>query len=894
MLPVRRYISVRASFVCATFCASLLACLFALSVDAWAKEASLTAIELYPGASGSDYAQLANVTINGKTEVRLCGGSGPIDKNSYGKLPKVTLAVGMSLERDSHGVLLLTRGADTSCAVPDNLKLDKDSPLSPSDLADRANLQGQAVAGSDGTPGVLSPLKPGVKLVFVAAPDPELAEYLRAERDGTVGFWQKYLDRYPTGAHAGVAKSSLAALYVRDGESSFAQYRESVTKGTPNYEALKSAKTAADQALVAAPGDDAATGLSKKVHDEVEALAKRSETELQQYRQALSAEKPGYTHLVTAQTLANAAAGVDPKSAPAIAAAKDCQQERASFDATIQTAQGQMAAQNYDQALQTITSLRAFSGENADVRAILHSVYSFHLDRAAKLGESGDWPGAVKEYQSAADIHSNAEVLASLKNAQDHAHISGDKAAAQAAQIKSQELEASRDFIGAYEVLDTLPATQRALCTERLDELKDRYVQAATQAAIGLQKTHEPIRGISDEQGIERAYAYLQRCYALTENPALQDRIASLADALSAYYLQQGKRYMERPAGIGTNVGWTYLNKAVQLKASNVEEVRDEIARDTSAYQLRSKLSIRVGFRDQTSLRDSTGFASQLADALATGLETSGLPIKVVRPGETASIEPNFALIGDVLRHEVNTTSDENPKDSKYRAGEREIPNDKWNLANREYESATLELQSQQRALEGATAHGKKKDIENANSAVAAAQAKVEAAHARLDAIPKSIPEDIERPYTYTEVTTRFSEVVELQFRVLDNSGSVVVPIKPVTKTAEKKYTLLKDVKPEDTTGVRAQGTTLDPKAFQSSFENDVRDELIKKTLEQVGNLPATLLDLAGKKASEGDVDGAAELYILYLNSTPQGSTVERGRAQKFLVDQFNFNHFVS
>jgi len=86
----------------------------------------------------------------------------------------------------------------------------------------------------------------------------------------------------------------------------------------------------------------------------------------------------------------------------------------------------------------------------------------------------------------------------------------------------------------------------------------------------------------------------------------------------------------------------------------------------------------------------------------------------------------------------------------------------------------------------------------------------------------------------------------------------VVVPIKPVTKTAEKKYTILKDVKPEDTTGVRAQGTTLDPKAFQSTFENDVRDDLIKKTLEQVGNLPSTLLDLAGKKASEGDVDGAA------------------------------------
>lgn len=843
---------------------------------------------------GIAYTQLTDVTINGKVDVRLCGSSGSIDKNGYGKLQKVTLGVGMSLERDSHGVLLLTRGQDSSCAVPENLKLEKDSPLSPSDLADRANLQGQVLSGADGTPGQLSPLKPGVKLVFVAAPDTEMAEYLRADRSGTVEFWQKYLDRYPTGVHAGIAKSSLSTLFVRDGETSFTQYTESVAKKSANYEALKSAKSAADQALAANPNDDAATGLSKKVHDEVASLAKRSEAELQQYRQALSAEKPGYMHLVTSETLANAAANIDPKSGAALVAVKDCQQERESFSGTIQTAQGQLASQNFDQALQTITSLRAFRRENADVRTILHSVYGFHMDRAMKLSQSGDWREAVKEYQSAADIDSNAEVQTSLKNAQQQAQIAGDKTAAQAALLKSQELQASGDYIGAFEVLDTLPPSQRALCTDRLNELKDRYIQSASQTAIGLQKTHEPIRGISDEQGIERAYAYLQRCYALTENPSFEDRITSLADALSAYYLQQGKRYMERPAGIGTNVGWTYLNKAVQLKASNVEEVRDEIARDTNAYQLRSKLSIRVGFRDQTSLRDSTGFASQLADALATGLETSGLPIKVVRPGETASIEPNFVLIGDVLRHEVNTTAEENPKDSKYRAGEHEIPNEKWNKANRDYESANLELQSQQKVLEGASAHGKKKDIENANKAAIEAQKKVEAARERLDAIPRTQPEDIERPYTYTEVTTRFSEVVELQFRILDNGGNVIAPIKPVTKTAEKKYIMLKDVKPEDTTGVRAQGTTLDPKAFQSSFENDVRDELIKKTLEQVGNLPTTLLDLAGKKASEGDVDGAAELYILYLNSTPPGSTTERVRAQKFLVDQFNFSNLVS
>lgn len=221
--------------------------------------------------------------------------------------------------------------------MPENLKIEKDSPLSPSGLAEMATLQGQVLSGSDGAPGQLSPLKPGVKLVFVAAPDAEMAEYLRADRSGTVELWQKYLDRYPTGVHAGVAKSSLATLFVRDGENNFAQYTESVAKKSPNYEALKSAKSAADQALAATSNDDAAIGLSKKVHDEVASLTKRSEAELQQYRQALSAEKPGYMHLVTSETLADAAANIDPKSGAALGAVKDCQQERASFRGAIQT-----------------------------------------------------------------------------------------------------------------------------------------------------------------------------------------------------------------------------------------------------------------------------------------------------------------------------------------------------------------------------------------------------------------------------------------------------------------------------------------------------------------------------------------------------------------------------
>src|SRR5260370_28642883 len=118
---------------------------------------------------------------------------------------------------------------------------------------------------------------------------------------------------------------------------------------------------------------------------------------------------------------------------------------------------------------------------------------------------------------------------------------------------------------------------------------------------------------------------------------------------------------------------------------------------------------------------------------MATGLETSGLPVRVIRPGENPPFDPNFHLVGDVLQHRHTTVPTSKPKDSKYRAGEQEMPNDSWNRANREYESATMDLQRAQGALQGATSHGKKREIAGANDKVSGAQKKVEEAHAKLD-----------------------------------------------------------------------------------------------------------------------------------------------------------------
>ena len=52
----------------------------------------------------------------------------------------------------------------------------------------------------------------------------------------------------------------------------------------------------------------------------------------------------------------------------------------------------------------------------------------------------------------------------------------------------------------------------------------------------------------------------------------------------------------------------------------------------------------------------------------------------------------------------------------------------------------------------------------------------------------------------------------------------------------------------------------------------------------QCGRLEA----MARQRFGDGDADGSAEAYILYLNSTPEANTPERDEAKKFLHEQFN------
>jgi len=873
---------------------NLVVLLFAVSlvsIPSHGKTVGLTVIEVYPAAAGQAYAQLSDFVFDGKNEVYLCGAASAFDKSAYHKLAKIVLAVGMSLERDAKGTLMLANGNEVpACVVPGNLKLEGSGPFSASDLADRAQMEGRIVSASDPAQTQVAPLKPGVKLVFVAAPDQEYAEYLRADRTAAVQSWKDYLAKYGNGAHAGLARHSLAALLLPVGVAGFDGYSASKGSANPDYGKLMAAREMADQVRALVPDDAAAAGLDKKIHDEVLALCAQAKEKLGLYLEALSGQTAGYVNLVAAEKLADGAFRVEPATREASDAETQCKMARDSFDNILRDAEGQLAAQRLDEATQKIAALKSFAGENPAIAADMKAISDAYIAHAKKLEDATDWTGAVQDLEKSASILPSPDTAALLAEARRQSVIAANKAAADDAVQKSQAAEGANNIIGAYEMLDDLPPDQRALVAERIEALKDRYIQAAEQAAKGEQKAHEPVNGMSDEQGIQRAYGYLQRCYTLTNDPALQDRIAILGEDLSNYYLQQGKRYAEKPDGTGVNIGWTYLSEALQFKsAPNLGAVHDEMTTVRPAHLLKSRLSIRVEFREGTSRREAVEFAPQLTDAMATGLESAGSGVKVLRPQDTTSVQPNFQLVGEVIRHELGKSQETIAKKSRYRFGQEQTPNPAWNAADQEYEKANLELQSARSKLEGAQARGKKKEISDAQKIVDDDQKRVEDLHLKLNSIAQTIAHDSEREYTYTQIDYHLKAVVELQFRIVDSAGNEVVPRITVHRENPAGYSVKENVKPEDTAGVRNEGTIPNENDLLEDAEYKARDELIEKARAKVAELPGILLAQADRRAAEGDNDAAAELYILYLNSTKVADTPERTRVRKFLADQYNF-----
>ena len=127
-----------------------------------------------------------------------------------------------------------------------------------------------------------------------------------------------------------------------------------------------------------------------------------------------------------------------------------------------------------------------------------------------------------------------------------------------------------------------------------------------------------------------------------------------------------------------------------------------------------------------------------------------------------------------------------------------------------------------------------------------------------------------------------------MAFRIIDATGNAIEVVPAFKKENHSTVIILENVKPEDTEGVRAEGSPPDEIQFLNDVEIEAREALIKAAREKVEGLPPKILEQAHKHVQDGDLDGAAEAYILYLNATPEVETKERSEARKFLLENFN------
>jgi hypothetical protein len=258
------------------------------TLSSFAKDAPLSAIVLFDSRTGSGYVQATGVTLNGKTELRSCDGVPKFDKRSYDVLPRVQLKPSAILERNADGVLMLSMdSAKPFCVVTNGVKFDKNPELTPAQAADQAVFLG-LVAQSSMQPAELPPVKPGVQFVFVAAPDTEFAEYLRAQRAQSAALWQEYLKRYPASAHSVQAKQALAAMLIRSAESAIAEYARSASSDAPQLSLLKQTRNDAAQIEALGGGRAAADKVLQAIHAQLDLLLERNRHQLQSFNKAVA------------------------------------------------------------------------------------------------------------------------------------------------------------------------------------------------------------------------------------------------------------------------------------------------------------------------------------------------------------------------------------------------------------------------------------------------------------------------------------------------------------------------------------------------------------------------------------------------------------------------------
>jgi hypothetical protein len=256
--------------------------------------------------------------------------------------------------------------------------------------------------------------------------------------------------------------------------------------------------------------------------------------------------------------------------------------------------------------------------------------------------------------------------------------------------------------------------------------------------------------------------------------------------------------------------------------------------------------------------------------------------------------EPDFQLEGNVLEHEVIETPTSVSKASSYRTGTHQETNEEWTKANRAYEDARDQMQSDQAELDAANKLNNKKKIAEFSNKVSDDRKLVSDAGTKRDSIQQNVIKDDIRTYQYTQKTIDIKNIIKLQFSISRaQSGPMGAPI-VVEKEESAKYLLVQDVKAEDVEGVKLNETTPDTRGMQTALENKVRDQLKDAVAAKVVELPQAIYDEAKSREKEENMEDAGEAYMRYLGVSPADQTPERTHAEQFLRAQFNFSTFPS
>jgi hypothetical protein len=877
----------------------LLALLLAggLAVPVIGADKSLTAIIVYSGASGAAYVQAYDIALNGKDEVYLCPPGGvAIDTSNYKKQPKVKLAGVDWMERRADGVLMMKVLGATQCFVPTNLKLEKNRKYTPAEAASLAVLQGKLLAkSSNAEAAVPTELKPGTFVLFVAAADTEMAEYARAARYPSIALWKDYVLRYPAAKHTAEAKRALAGLITDDAEKEFAAYKASPA-AAPDFTRLKAARDGAEEALRVLPQFAPAGKLAFDVKSQLDALMVLARQELNAYQQALNEHSAGYQHLVAARAHLGNIHLVNPALEGASALESEAERQAQALESATKSAETLVAGKRYDEAYDGISRYRAFRGELPRIAAIIDATFNFHRQRGDEAVAASNWEAAISEFERALALKEDAATKTALASAETQLQAVRTRTAAEKALADSRILSAAKQYFEAYQMLDQLPPEQRALVTDELKTLQKPYTDELLKRADALLRVHIPIRGRADEDAARTAQQYLKQDSDLLGQEMVQVKLDVVNERIASYYVEQAKAQFAKPRGLGSGLGWMLLKEAERFKP-DLAGLRDLMTRYAPQYDTRAKLSIAVRVRDHTSRRDSLGYADQVADTIAAGLEGAGLPgVKVIaRQDAGADVTadpnaylPNLILTGDILDHRVDRKVDTQGMASRYRSGRREVRNPTYSVAKVKYDTARQELDHARDFQLARAATLKKKELAESERNIAELAKKADAAKKELDAIPETLLEDIILPYNYTKRTVQLNAVVSVGFQMLDPESADVREEGTIKTEQPATFVVLENVKPEDVDGVIAAGSVPDEIQLLAQAEHKAQLALVDEAVKKMRGVPAKLLEDARARAARNDMEGAAERYILYLNSTAPAATKERGEAIDFLKKQFN------